>query len=155
DDSPPGYTLQESPQNARERAQALAVARAQAQQRMVARLQEVRRMAFLPRDALAQLARAGEAKGKSLKNPRTSAMARLMAQLPPEVFRQLETTGSASITVASLSPELQSLACEVAGRQHEGIDPSVVVANGVIKLAYAGTIDRPTIWARIMWGGEG
>jgi len=149
---PPRYTLVESPGNRIARQSALRAARQRGWQQMLARLDQVRRMASLSPDELARLEEAGERFAHALRHPRGAALTRLGLGLPNAAFEQLWKTGDARVEIASLPQALQDLANAAANPlPGSGNTP----ANGSIRLSIAGRPDRPTIWVAMKYGTQG
>ncbi len=152
EDQPQQYTLIETRGDRQARANARTMVIRRARQRMEARWEEVRRMAFLPRQELLELAGAGDSMARSLAHPRGQPIAQVIFQLPEGVQRQFWETGTAQVTVASLLGEQQALVARSARQDLE--DPSIVAREGVIHLRFGGTLDRPTVWARLQYGPD-
>jgi hypothetical protein len=150
-DQPPRYILEESAADGRARAQALTMERRRARLRMLARLDDVRRLASLSNEELAPLEAAGEGMAQSLKYPRSRAMAQLLLGLPQPLVEEFWRTGSVRIAVGSLPGPLQELARGAAGSR---IDPADV-ERGSLAMKLGGSIDRPTIWANQSYGQAG
>jgi hypothetical protein len=151
--APPQYLLFESSRERERRVNLLRLEQAAARKRMLARWDEVRRLAFMDRADLDRAAAAGERMATAFKHPRGAAMARLLFQLPDSVIQQVLTSGSARVSISALSPELQGLARSAA---RQGVaDPDLITREGYIDLKLGGTIDRPTIITNPQYGRDG
>lgn len=162
-DTPANYTLDESAANRQARANARSKTSLKARQQMLARVEQVRRLAYLPPDELRKVAAEGDRKAASLTHPRATPMARLLFQLPASMWEELWKNGSSSmVRVSDLTPDLQELAKRGVGNTRvttSGGDDfqlsDVVVSQGQIKLQFGGTVDRPTIWGSMRYGNNG
>ncbi len=149
----PRYTLSEGASDRLARQSALLAARQRAAERMRARWEEVRALAFLDSADLERAASAGERKGLDLKHPLAQGMARMLFQLPEDPMRQFWATGETRVAVGALPQEVQALARSVA--RQDLPDPGIVSREGGLTLKIGGTLDRPTVYAEFKYGRDG
>jgi hypothetical protein len=161
-DNAPSYLLQMSKADQQVRANARSNAEVRARQGMNVRLDQVRRLAFLPKDQLQRVANSGDKQAGSFLHPRTGAMAKLVFQLPANIWQQMQQGEAPIIPVASLPADLQELAKQAAGTTRvttsNGEDyrmADLVVPQGRIRLQRGGTWDRPTVWGSLRYGSHG
>ena len=149
------YTLYEHTRDKQRRADALAAAQRIGRERLFARWQTVRQMAFQPsRKGVA--ASSNNSMASVLKNPRAGAMARLVFQLPDSLMQRVWGGEAVRLPVRSLSPDLRRLAVEAMGNitsRALGQDGQIfevrpeMIQDGSLLLSLGGTPDRPTVWA--------
>lgn len=161
-DNAPSYLLQMSKADQQVRANARSGAELRGRQGMNARLDQVRRLAFLPKDRLQQVANEGDKQARSFLHPRTGAMAKLVFQLPAHLWQQMQQGKAPVVPVASLPADLQELAKQAAGTTRvttsNGEDYNVadlVASQGQVRLQRGGTWDRPTVWGSLRYGSHG
>jgi hypothetical protein len=150
-DRVPKYTLAESSDDQHRRRSALLVMQAQARAQLLARWQEIRRLAFLSPDELKRLADSGDSKAASLAQ--SPAMAQMLFQLPDAAMQQFWGQGATRVPIAALPPEAQAQARSLARKDLP--DPDFVTREGHIQMKVGGTPDRPTIYAEMHYGKDG
>jgi hypothetical protein len=156
--NPTTYYLRESAGNKQARANAASAAKLKARRRLLARWEEVKRLASLPDRELARLAQAGDRTAQGLRHPRVAASTRLTYQLPARALAALWSQGSTRVRVADLPETLQSLAEQVAPQVRIRTSTSTYLLRdtvrdeGSLELRVTGTIDRPNIQGTLHCG---
>lgn len=158
---PREYLLGESKEDRRVRANARATNNLRVRRQLMARWQEVSRMASLPEAQLGLLARQGDRRAQSMLSSVGSATSRLYFGLHPAILQQFWQTGSAQLSIAQLPSELRALVAQAVGSQRatihpEGGEPYEIKSDpnsGTLQLQFGGTPDRPTVWGRLRVGG--
>ncbi len=156
DEDPLTYTLSLSSGDRQRRSTLLSRLRQRANERLRARWEAVRRMAFLGAEELRQLESGGEPIARALSHPVGSALRRLTFQLPDPVLAELWSNGSASVPVSGLSPATQKLAKSIAASSgNPSLNLDTVASEGEISLQVGGTLDRLTVGANLQYGTDG
>jgi hypothetical protein len=156
---PRRYHLKPAPADQRVRNLRRAAAAAAGKRRMVARLEEVRRLALLPDGELRRRGKAGDDQADNLLHPRSGAMSRLLLGLPEPLWSRFLSQEVATVRYSDLPPESRAVADQVlrgvrgrgpGGVQAHGVD--LLPERGVLELRLGGRLDRPTIWGRLTTG---